>query len=94
MKWRINVGKPYLASYEMTRLIASDYIEAASMTKMLLDLLARSESGAEVITVEPYPEEKEAPDGEHQEHKRVEKSEGMPSFSGILAQEGEDVQKL
>ena len=91
MKWRINVGKPYLASYEMTRLIARDYVEASAMVKMLLDLLARSEDGTEVITVEPYSDEKEAPDGEDQEQG---KKEGTTSFADMLSQKAENVQKL
>ena len=93
MKWRINVGKPYLASYEMTRLIARDYVEAAAMTKMLLDLLARSEDKSMLITIEPYLEEEKAPDGEHQEHGEEKKPEGK-SFEMMVTQEAGNVQEL
>lgn len=93
MKWRINVGKPYLASYEMTRLIARDYVEAAAMTKMLLDLLARSDDKSILITIEPYLEEEKAPDGEHQEHTEENKSEGK-SFEMMVTQEAGNVQEL
>lgn len=93
MKWRINVGKPYLASYEMTRLIARDYVEAAAMTKMLLDLLARSEDKSMLITIEPYLEEEKAPDGEHQEHTEENKPEGK-SFEMMVTQEAGNVQEL
>ena len=93
MKWRINVGKPYLASYEMTRLIARDYVEAAAMTKMLLDLLARSDDKSMLITIEPYLEEEKAPDGEHQEHREEKKPEGK-SFEMMITQEAENVQEL
>lgn len=93
MKWKISIGKSYLASYEMTRLIARDYIEASAMVKMLLDLLARSEDGTEVITVEPYVEQEKAPDGEHQEHREEKKSEGI-SFDEMVSQEAENVQEL
>lgn len=90
MKWRINVGKPYLASYEMTRLIARDYVEAAAMTKMLLDLLARSEDKSMLITIEPYLEEEKAPAGEQQEPKA---SEEITSAE-IVPQEAGNVQEL
>ena len=93
MKWRINVGKPYLASYEMTRLIARDYVEAAAMTKMLLDLLARSDDKSILITIEPYLEEEKAPDGEHQEHGEEKKLEGK-SFEMMITQEVGNVQEL
>lgn len=93
MKWRINVGKPYLASYEMTRLIARDYVEAAAMTKMLLDLLARSDDKSMLITIEPYLEEEKAPDGEHQEHGEEKKPEGK-SFEMMITQEAGNVQEL
>ena len=93
MKWRINVGKPYLASYEMTRLIARDYVEAAAMTKMLLDLLARSDDKSMLITIEPYLEEEKAPDGEHQEHTEENKPEGK-SFEMMVTQEAGNVQEL
>lgn len=93
MKWRINVGKPYLASYEMTRLIARDYVEAAAMTKMLLDLLARSDDKNMLITIEPYLEEEKAPDGEHQEHGEEKKPEGK-SFEMMITQEAGNVQEL
>ena len=89
MKWRINVGKPYLASYEMTRLIARDYVEAAAMTKMLLDLLARSDDKSMLITIEPYLEEEKAPDGEHQEHGEEKKPEGK-SFEMMITREEEN----
>ena len=89
MKWRVNFGKSFHASYEMTHLIARDYIEASAMVKMLLDLFARSEDGSEVITIEPYLEEEKAPDGEHQEHTEENKSEGK-SFEMMVTQEVEN----
>ena len=92
MKWRVNFGKSFHAPYEMTHLIARDYIEASAMVKMLLDLFARSEDGSEVITIEPYLEEK-APDGEHQEHGEEKKPEGK-SFEMMITQEVENVQEL
>ena len=93
MKWRINFGKSFHASYEMTHLIARDYIEASAMVKMLLDLFARSEDGSEVITIEPYRDEEKAPDGEHQERMEEKKPEGK-SFEMVITQEGENVQEL
>ena len=89
MKWRVNFGKSFHASYEMTHLIARDYIEASAMVKMLLDLFARSEDGSEVITIEPYLEEKKAPDGEHQEHTEENKPEEK-SFEMMVTQEVEN----
>ncbi len=93
MKWRVNFGKSFHASYEMTHLIARDYIEASAMVKMLLDLFARSEDGSEVITIEPYLEEEKAPDGEHQEHTEENKPEGK-SFEMMVTQEAGNVQEL
>lgn len=90
MKWRVNFGKSFHASYEMTHLIARDYIEASAMVKMLLDLFARSEDGSEVITIEPYLEEEKAPAGEQQEPKA---SEEITSAE-IVPQEAGNVQEL
>lgn len=90
MKWRINFGKSFHASYEMTHLIARDYIEASAMVKMLLDLFVRSEDGSEVVTIEPYLEEEKAPAGEHQEPKA---SEEITSAE-IVPQEAGNVQEL